>query len=569
MLTLLVAPDAMGQPVPIDLGTLGGTYSVPYGWNGRGEVVGVSSTAAGNRHAFLWTAADGMIDLGTLGGPESSAFGINAERQVVGWSDVPPLVDNCCYNHHAFSWTATGGMVDLGTLGGAFSEADFVTDSGHVFGRSSTANGPAHAFVWTPSNGMVDLGTLGGPFAVVNGVNEHDQAVGTSSIHEDFIPNHMFLWSATTGMFDLGAVLGGGTYARGINNSGQVIGVRCTGEGEGPLVPIRCNPFTWTMAGGMVDLGRLGASDLGSTGDAHFLNEAGQVAGFSNTGEIVILSRSTGFVRHFVFHATLWTSEDRLRDLGTLGGMDSEARSVNEHGAVVGRSLIAGGLVNEWHAFIWTASKGMTELPALSGREFSDAFGVTETGQVIGISFHTVPDEDAHATMWLLPASDDVTPPTLIPPATIVVNGTSPAGALVTYSVSATDDRDPHPVVVCTPPSGSVFPLLASTVSCTATDDAGNSIIGTFQIVVLDAVQQLQDSVDVIASYNLTRLGTSLIDKLQLASGFAAAGNVSDACGVLTGFLNQVRAQTGKALTQLQATELTTRAARIRRVIGC
>jgi hypothetical protein len=26
MLTLLVAPDAMGQPVPVDLGTLGGTY---------------------------------------------------------------------------------------------------------------------------------------------------------------------------------------------------------------------------------------------------------------------------------------------------------------------------------------------------------------------------------------------------------------------------------------------------------------------------------------------------------------------------------------------------------------
>jgi hypothetical protein len=86
---------------------------------------------------------------------------------------------------------------------------------------------------------------------------------------------------------------------------------------------------------------------------------------------------------------------------------------------------------------------------------------------------------------------------------------------------------------------------------------------------VQDAIQQLQEAINLIASYDLTRLGTSLSDKLQLASGYILVGDIGEACGVLTGFLNQVRAQSGKALTVDQATELTMRVNRIRNVIGC
>jgi probable HAF family extracellular repeat protein len=37
-----------------DLGTLGGFLSAAYGINARGQVVGNSSTAAGEMHAVLW-----------------------------------------------------------------------------------------------------------------------------------------------------------------------------------------------------------------------------------------------------------------------------------------------------------------------------------------------------------------------------------------------------------------------------------------------------------------------------------------------------------------------------------
>ena len=68
---------------------------------------------------------------------------------------------------------------------------------------------------------------------------------------------------------------------------------------------------------------------------------------------------------------------------------------------------------------------------------------------------------------------------------------------------------------------------------------------------------------------NLTKLGTSLTDKLQNASNFVAAGQVSQACGTLTGFLHQVSAQKGKALTVVQAAALAARVIRIRNDIGC
>jgi hypothetical protein len=70
----------------------------------------------------------------------------------------------------------------------------------------------------------------------------------------------------------------------------------------------------------------------------------------------------------------------------------------------------------------------------------------------------------------------DTTPPTLqLPPGDWVVATTTGNGTNVDYTVTATDDRDPNPQVTCTPPSGSFFPLGLSHVTCTATDNAGNT----------------------------------------------------------------------------------------------
>src|SRR6266545_2475214 len=94
LLTIAVAALVVAQPAAasaqlpiIDLGALGGTFSDARAINERGQVVGESTTASGEVHAFLWQ--DGtMSDLGTLGGDRSEAAGINEHGQVVGSSQT-------------------------------------------------------------------------------------------------------------------------------------------------------------------------------------------------------------------------------------------------------------------------------------------------------------------------------------------------------------------------------------------------------------------------------------------------------------------------------------------------
>ena len=86
-------------PPPIDLGTLGGTYSTPTGINDNGVVVGSSTTGAKEQHAFVWMPTNGMVDLGTFGDRSapgwplrtSFATAVSNAGEVVGASYVPRL----------------------------------------------------------------------------------------------------------------------------------------------------------------------------------------------------------------------------------------------------------------------------------------------------------------------------------------------------------------------------------------------------------------------------------------------------------------------------------------------
>jgi hypothetical protein len=69
-------------------------------------------------------------------------------------------------------------------------------------------------------------------------------------------------------------------------------------------------------------------------------------------------------------------------------------------------------------------------------------------------------------------------------PDNIGVKATDADGAKVTFDVRATDDDPPNPKVTCSHASGSTFPIGETTVTCTATDRAGNEAKGDFKVFV-------------------------------------------------------------------------------------
>ena len=84
----------------------------------------------------------------------------------------------------------------------------------------------------------------------------------------------------------------------------------------------------------------------------------------------------------------------------------------------------------------------------------------------------------------VLPGAGGDGPPVLSLPEFVGAEATSPAGASVTYEASATDADGPV-TLTCSRPSGSTFPLGATTVTCSASNSFGTSA-GTFYVFVGD-----------------------------------------------------------------------------------
>ncbi len=95
----------------------------------------------------------------------------------------------------------------------------------------------------------------------------------------------------------------------------------------------------------------------------------------------------------------------------------------------------------------------------------------------------------------------DTEAPVATCPANITVpNDAGQCSAVVSF-VATVADNCPGATIVCSPPSGSTFPVGTTTVTCTATDASGNTDTCTFTVTVNDAEPPVPDCPDDITVY--------------------------------------------------------------------
>lgn len=267
---------------------------------------------------------------------------------------------------------------------------------------------------------LIDLGTFGGPASyLTNGfdgiLNHHGTVAGwadtstpdpdpTFCFNFDCFVSHSFRWKNGR-LTDLGSLATGWSSAAiWMNDNGQIVGFSENGMID-PLIGFpEFRAVIWkndkimdlgTMAGGYESL-------------ANAVNNRGQVVGFS-TNTIPDPFSFFPFPGATQSRAFLW-QKGAMQDLGTLGGPDANAIAINERGQIAGQSYInstansvldaCGGFsvnVPTEDPFIWKNGK-MIDLGTLGGT-CGFVTGQNDRGQVIGQS-DLAGDLTFHPFVW-------------------------------------------------------------------------------------------------------------------------------------------------------------------------
>jgi len=304
-------------------------------------------------------------------------------------------------------------ITDLPSLGGTNSRANSINNRTWLAGYSNlSGNASRHASLWR-GRALTDLGTLGGPNSAVTWSVKADSGI-VAGISQTSTPDPLGeAWSSAafypgatgTGYINLGFVWENGTmralptlggnngFATGANSRGQIVGWAENAIHDPTCVPpqqLQFRPVVYGPKANQIAEFPLPAGD--TSGAATAINEQGQAVGISG-----ICNQAVG--RHTAKHALLW-DKGKIIDLGNLGAPYwNTPTNINQRGDVVG---FAGAPndpdANFLQAFIWTPESGMKPLGFLPGDVHSEAYGINEKRQVVGLSCDA--DGNCRAFMW-------------------------------------------------------------------------------------------------------------------------------------------------------------------------
>ncbi|HME89031.1 MAG TPA: hypothetical protein VKE30_07470 [Chthoniobacterales bacterium] len=305
-------------------------------------------------------------------------------------------------------------ITDLPSLGGQNNRANSINDRGWLAGFSNlSGNQSRHAALWR-DGALTDLGTLGGPNSnvtwsvkansgIVTGIS---QTSNPDPLSEAWSSAAFYPGATGTGFINLGFVWQNGTmralptlggnngFATGANSRGQIVGWAENSVHDPTCVPPQQLQFRPVVYGPMANqISELPLPNGDTSGAATGINEQDQVVGISG-----ICDQAVG--RNTAKHALLWDKNGKIVDLGNLGApFWNTPTNINQRGDVVGFAGAPGDPDGNFlQAFIWTPESGIQPLGFLPGDVHSEAYGINEKRQVVGLSCDA--DGNCRAFIW-------------------------------------------------------------------------------------------------------------------------------------------------------------------------
>ena len=265
-----------------------------------------------------------------------------------------------------------------------------------------------------PHYTITDLGTLGGTYSYSYGIGESGEVSGGAATptETDGIAEKGFLWNGKK-LTNVGNIGGSScpdcsSEAGGPNSSGALAIVSETPKPAfmnedfcGFGTHRQCLGAVW-QNGVLKGLPNLKG---GRNGQAYWINVHGQLAGFSETGVMDSTCASSTPFQVLQFEAVIWGPQGNVRELKPLAGDTvAFAFGINDSGQVVGGSGICSNTSlppaapGAPHAILWQSNGTPTDLGSLYGQPLNVATSINNLGQVAGVSLAT--DGSKHSFFW-------------------------------------------------------------------------------------------------------------------------------------------------------------------------
>jgi probable HAF family extracellular repeat protein len=217
---------------------------------------------------------------------------------------------------------------------------------------------------------VVDLGVIsGGHTSYAYSINDDGQVVGSSTISNGNINACLFDQTSQNAK----SLCGNESYAYSINNAGQIVGRAKFLTGLPPTMHVTDHACFFDSKNILnnKDLGSLG----GSISGARSINNNNQIVGYAYN--------SSERPRACLFDSS---GNGANIDLGTLGGTDSTAYAVNDNGIIVGSAYLNDNDPPYMtHACLFDSSGNGANIDlGTPGGNYSYAFSINNSNQIVG-----------------------------------------------------------------------------------------------------------------------------------------------------------------------------------------